>query len=526
MASSQKNDLNSETSYELLLKQQQLFLQWQLEQNKLAEENNQQHQQQMITKDNFQQQDSNVQSKNGKSNSKSSSPLSLQAFDDVAREQMDSASMGENQMQSQTILEPQQQQQLQQQPTCELSPILINASTAPIIKKIISKLEDLKVSDLKAELRKRNLPVSGPKHTLIERLKPFTDAVVTDSNHGLTAMNMFQDANGSSGGGAGNDLVKSLFTLATNSGQGAQFHHDQSNRINFTLATGMTSPNGTLIDKPTFIVNTGPTSTALATTSASAPVVTNLNTSLMNSAHNISGPGQCDGQFVLLTTTTTNPTNVMQQSGTSKNNVLAGGGGVVGGDNKMFDQASSSAPTIHVPIFQAATATLQPHFQILTSVPTEGRLMGPASSLVQATTTTNHKQHEAPANNTHEQSAISFLAQQGQTLITDEHGNLTLLTGTPIHLAPSPVMANNGANGVSFGTLNQPQVLYVYPSPHPLSSLRNNQAGASSGAQLVTTAAAAAAPAISNGDLGGNGFGFRANRSNSLPVPSVHPLQR
>ncbi|KAK6630942.1 hypothetical protein RUM44_003114 [Polyplax serrata] len=40
--------------------------------------------------------------------------------------------------------------------------------------RILTKLEDMKVSDLKIELKKRNLPVSGPKPQLIERLKPFT----------------------------------------------------------------------------------------------------------------------------------------------------------------------------------------------------------------------------------------------------------------------------------------------------------------------------------------------------------------
>ncbi|XP_064478987.1 inactive histone-lysine N-methyltransferase 2E-like isoform X2 [Ornithodoros turicata] len=40
------------------------------------------------------------------------------------------------------------------------------------------KLEDMKVSDLKAELKRRNLPVSGSKPQLIERLKPHTDGMV------------------------------------------------------------------------------------------------------------------------------------------------------------------------------------------------------------------------------------------------------------------------------------------------------------------------------------------------------------
>lgn len=42
-------------------------------------------------------------------------------------------------------------------------------------QKIVSKLEDLKVSDLKAELKKRNLPVSGSKPLLIERLKNYAE---------------------------------------------------------------------------------------------------------------------------------------------------------------------------------------------------------------------------------------------------------------------------------------------------------------------------------------------------------------
>ena len=42
----------------------------------------------------------------------------------------------------------------------------------------VTKLEDLKVSQLRAELKKRKLPVSGSKPHLLERLKPYADIIV------------------------------------------------------------------------------------------------------------------------------------------------------------------------------------------------------------------------------------------------------------------------------------------------------------------------------------------------------------
>jgi len=53
---------------------------------------------------------------------------------------------------------------------------------APMPGKIISKLEGMKVCDLKVELKKRNMPVSGSKPQLVERLKPFADEVFANSN--------------------------------------------------------------------------------------------------------------------------------------------------------------------------------------------------------------------------------------------------------------------------------------------------------------------------------------------------------
>ncbi|KAK2156772.1 hypothetical protein LSH36_205g02000 [Paralvinella palmiformis] len=49
----------------------------------------------------------------------------------------------------------------------------------------VTKLDDLKVAELRAECRKRSLPVSGPKPNLLEKLKPFADEIVAEykSNH-------------------------------------------------------------------------------------------------------------------------------------------------------------------------------------------------------------------------------------------------------------------------------------------------------------------------------------------------------
>ncbi|XP_057330476.1 myocardin-related transcription factor A-like isoform X2 [Microplitis mediator] len=53
-----------------------------------------------------------------------------------------------------------------------------NPSEQPPLRPL-GKLEDMKVSDLKIELKRRNLPVSGSKPQLIERLKPYTETSST-----------------------------------------------------------------------------------------------------------------------------------------------------------------------------------------------------------------------------------------------------------------------------------------------------------------------------------------------------------
>lgn len=116
-----------ETSYELLLQQQQLFLQWQLEwQHKYP---------QIILPAN-------------------QKPITINSSESIA------------------ITNPQNMSVTVSSPVCSSPPTINNANASDVFMKPLSKLEDMKVSDLKIELKKRNLPVSGSKPQLIERLKP------------------------------------------------------------------------------------------------------------------------------------------------------------------------------------------------------------------------------------------------------------------------------------------------------------------------------------------------------------------
>ncbi|XP_973061.2 myocardin-related transcription factor B isoform X1 [Tribolium castaneum] len=60
------------------------------------------------------------------------------------------------------------------------SPSTSSESSTPA--RLTGRLEDMKVSDLKAELKRRSLPVSGSKPQLIERLKPFTGSDSLNQN--------------------------------------------------------------------------------------------------------------------------------------------------------------------------------------------------------------------------------------------------------------------------------------------------------------------------------------------------------
>ncbi|KAI4496269.1 hypothetical protein M0804_000079 [Polistes exclamans] len=123
-----------ETSYELLLQQQQLFLQWQLEW---------QHKYPQIILPAAQK------------------PLSL-----TSSGASDAGSISGSSANA---------------PSPAPSNSSNNPSEQPPLRPL-GKLEDMKVSDLKVELKRRNLPVSGSKPQLIERLKPFTESSSGNTN--------------------------------------------------------------------------------------------------------------------------------------------------------------------------------------------------------------------------------------------------------------------------------------------------------------------------------------------------------
>ncbi|KAK7863526.1 hypothetical protein R5R35_004976 [Gryllus longicercus] len=159
-----------ETSYELLLQQQQLFLQWQLEwQHKYP---------QIILP--ASQKPLAVSSDAGNSQQPTTPALSgLIAVTSPASAQHATSpvahSPGAAQPATPAPALPTAQPSVPQSAT----PVPNQESSTPQsfpTFRTLTKLEDMKVSDLKAELKRRNLPVSGSKPQLIERLKPYSDA--------------------------------------------------------------------------------------------------------------------------------------------------------------------------------------------------------------------------------------------------------------------------------------------------------------------------------------------------------------
>lgn len=78
------------------------------------------------------------------------------------------------------------------------SPAPSTSSESSTPGRLVGRLEDMKVSDLKAELKRRSLPVSGSKPQLIERLKPYTGGNETFSQQNMdTQSGSFDEAHNS-----------------------------------------------------------------------------------------------------------------------------------------------------------------------------------------------------------------------------------------------------------------------------------------------------------------------------------------
>lgn len=183
----------SETPYHILLQQQQLYLQWQLEFNG---GNN-------VTLNKIDKPVPSVVLTTA-----STSPITVTSPVSM------STSPGHFSSVTQTITSPPSQSLLGSQgniitavtapPSIQtkiMQPAVVQTTTSPICQpqvqlntnkplstkivpnKPLANLEDMKVADLKAELKKRNLPVSGPKPQLIERLKPYADSIIPNINN-------------------------------------------------------------------------------------------------------------------------------------------------------------------------------------------------------------------------------------------------------------------------------------------------------------------------------------------------------
>lgn len=157
--SSMSQAQTEETSYQLLLKQQNFLLEYLEGLHKQPGNNSnhnslQQQQQQpkpqilMMTETNFVQKPSFATISNNNANNTAAAAL-LNANHSVASPAPSMASTASTEMSTSGSV----------------------SSVPPLID--LNRLEKMKVSDLKLQLKKRNLPVSGPKPQLIERLKPF-----------------------------------------------------------------------------------------------------------------------------------------------------------------------------------------------------------------------------------------------------------------------------------------------------------------------------------------------------------------
>ena len=140
-----KEPNDDETAYELMLKQQQIVLQWQVE--------NKNKYQMLLPKS----------TTNGPGSNSSGAPSPSPTNSGGSRSQTPlrltfSANSPRNSNNPPTIQE------------------------VALAQKMLSRIDEMKVNELKSELKKRNLTVSGAKPQLIERLRPHLEAMVASSS--------------------------------------------------------------------------------------------------------------------------------------------------------------------------------------------------------------------------------------------------------------------------------------------------------------------------------------------------------
>jgi len=148
-----KGSGQSETAYDLLLKQQQLFLQWQLEnQNKYP---------QILLP---------ATSRSSLMSLGSSTSPSLIGSSSVS---LNSSSQASSCAASPGSSRPSTPRSSTPIRSMILTPQDVNHATS-----LLNRLDDVKVMELKIELKKRGLVVSGPKPVLIDRLRPVLEEII------------------------------------------------------------------------------------------------------------------------------------------------------------------------------------------------------------------------------------------------------------------------------------------------------------------------------------------------------------
>lgn len=198
------NQNNNDTPYHILLRQQQLFLQWQLEFNQknmtlpVMVPTNKDGQ---VVSQTTSMSSSNASVVSSTSSSVESASSSIAT---VTTQSVPQTVITVTSPQTQTAPQIQQirisspvglqgKPELPQvgQPQPQLNPNITpitkpqlkkSPAVTNLVNKQFSNLEEMKVAELRAELKKRNLPVSGPKPQLIERLRPYADAILKSSS--------------------------------------------------------------------------------------------------------------------------------------------------------------------------------------------------------------------------------------------------------------------------------------------------------------------------------------------------------